>query len=205
MHLFRCSIKRKQNKTHIYASSAEARVKCKHEGFCYVENTLLLTANTLGITVNSDQYSVEIPQIPLREPGEEQKSIMFVLIYTVLWSHEWVKYDLLAFYFSKKCDLKRAQRLLLSQNHPFLDRFITPNILSLKKGIKINHIEWFICLAECFKLLTGTESSWQSYLKCEGLSLCNIFLRSLSFFAYKSCGNEICLQVAARDARAGAR
>lgn len=56
--------------------------------FFYVENTLLLTANTLGITVNSDQYSVEIPQIPLRELGEEQKSIMFVLIYTVLWSHE---------------------------------------------------------------------------------------------------------------------
>lgn len=88
MHLFRCSIKRKQNKTHIYASSAEERVKCKHESFFYVENTLLLTANTLGITVNSDQYSVEMAQIPLRKPGEEQKSIMFVLFYTVLWSHE---------------------------------------------------------------------------------------------------------------------
>lgn len=42
--------------------------------FFNVENTLLLTANTLGITVNSDQYSVEIPQIPLKKRGEEQKT-----------------------------------------------------------------------------------------------------------------------------------
>lgn len=160
------------------------------KGFFFnAENTLLLTANTLGITVNSDQYSVEIPQIPLKKRGEEQKTeINNVCAYLYSPVVSGVSQIWFTSFFKNVCYLKRAQRLLLSQYYPIWDHLVTSGFGNFHQ-------------ITTFLVWKGDQNQLHLMIYLP----CGVFWQCFAdWIAYKSCGNEICLQVAAWGACRGA-